>query len=105
MANMIIKQTISLALLGAIPDKDQDGKELTAKAYLAKVEENFKSSSKTYASTLIMKMLTSQYNRQSGIREHIMNMCDMANKLKALDMTISDGFFGAFHYDFTASTV
>jgi hypothetical protein len=51
MANMIIKQTISSAFLGAIPDKNQDGKELTAKAYLAKVEENFKSSSKTYAST------------------------------------------------------
>jgi hypothetical protein len=57
MANMIIKQTILAAIRGAILDKDQDDKELTAKAYLAKVEENFKSSSKTYASTLIMKML------------------------------------------------
>jgi hypothetical protein len=96
MANMIIKQTISAAIRGAILDKDQDDKELTAKAYLAKVQENFKSSSKTYASTLIMKMLTSQYNGQSGIREHIMCMCDMANKLKTLDMAISDGFLEHF---------
>ena len=59
MANMIIKQSISVA----IPDKHQDGNELSAKAFLARVEENFKCSQKTYASTLIMKMLTSQYNR------------------------------------------
>ena len=59
MASIIIKQTISPAICGAIPDKDQVGNELSAKAYLAKVEKNFKSSSKTYASTLIMKMLTS----------------------------------------------
>jgi hypothetical protein len=43
-----------------------------------------------------MKMLTSQYNGQSGTREHIMNMCDMANKLKTLDMAISDGFLVHF---------
>jgi hypothetical protein len=46
---MIIKQTITLAIYGAIPDKDQASNDLTAKAYLAKVEENFKSCSKTYA--------------------------------------------------------
>jgi hypothetical protein len=96
MANMIIKNTINPAICGAIPDKDQDGNNLSAKAYLAKVEENFKSSSKTYASTLIMKMLTSQYDGQSGIREHIMSMCDMANKLKTLDMAISYGFLVHF---------
>ena len=87
---------ITPAICGAIPDKDQDGNVLTAKEYLAKVEENFKSSSKTYASTLIMKMLTSQYDGQSGIREHIMSICDMANKLKTLDMAISDSFLVHF---------
>ncbi|XP_039778349.1 uncharacterized protein LOC120645645 [Panicum virgatum] len=96
MANMIIKNTITLAIYGAIPDKNQDDNDLSGKAYLAKMEENFKSSSKTYASTLIMKMLTSQYDGQSGIREHIMSMCDMANKLKTLDMAISDGFLVHF---------
>ena len=74
LATMTIKQTITPAICGAIPDKDQAGNDLTAKEYLAKVEENFKSSSKTYASTLIMKMMTSQYDGQSGIREHIMSM-------------------------------
>ncbi|XP_039834323.1 uncharacterized protein LOC120695068 [Panicum virgatum] len=100
LATMIIKQTITPAICGAILDKDQAVNDLTAKEYLAKVEENFKISSKTYASTLIMKMLTSQYDGQSGIREHIMSMCDVANKLKTLDMAISDGFL--VHYIMTS---
>jgi hypothetical protein len=62
MANMIIKQSISVAIRGAIPDKHEDGRELTAKEFFDKVEENFKSCSKTYASTLIMKMLTFECN-------------------------------------------
>jgi hypothetical protein len=76
---------------------------LTAKQFFDKVEENFKSSSKTNASTLIMKMLTSEYNRQSGIREHIFSMCDMANKLKVLDMVISYGFL--VHFIMTSITL
>jgi hypothetical protein len=46
------------AIRGAIPSKHEDGRELTTKEFFDKVEKNFKSSSKTYASTLIMKMLT-----------------------------------------------
>ena len=41
-------------------------------------------------------MLTSQYDGQSGISEHIMSMCDIANKLKTLDMAISDDFLVHF---------
>ena len=63
---------------------------------MASIEENFKSSSKTYASTLIMKMCTSLYDGQGGIKEHIMSMCDMPVKLKALDMSISKGFLVHF---------
>jgi hypothetical protein len=51
---------------------------------MAFVEENFKSSSKTYANNLIMKMCTSLYDGQGGIREHIMSMRNMAATLKAL---------------------
>lgn len=95
MALMIIKNSISPGIRGAIADK-KDDVDLTAKEYLDSIEENFKGSSKTYASTLIMKMLTSRYDGSSGIREHIMSMCDMAAKLKALEMSISDGFLVHF---------
>jgi hypothetical protein len=44
MADMIIKQSISIAIRGAIPDKHEDGCELAAKEFFDKVEKNFKSS-------------------------------------------------------------
>jgi hypothetical protein len=45
---MITRQSISSAILGAIPAKDHEGKEMSAKAFLEKMEENFNSSSKIY---------------------------------------------------------
>ena len=96
MALMVMSQTISAGIKGAIPTKDAQGADLSAKAFLAKIEENFKSSSKTYASTLIMKLVASQYDGKTGIRQHILNMCDMANKLKEMQMEISDGFLVHF---------
>ena len=53
---------IDLDIMGAIPNKKEDGEELTAKEFVASVEEIFKSTSTTYASTLIMKMCTSCYD-------------------------------------------
>nr|GEX94923.1 putative zinc finger, CCHC-type [Tanacetum cinerariifolium] len=67
-----------------------------AKEYLSSVEEQFKGTSKAHASTLILKMLTIKYDRVSGVREHIMMMGDMANKLKGMDMKISEGFLVHF---------
>ncbi|GJX81606.1 RNA-directed DNA polymerase, eukaryota [Tanacetum coccineum] len=75
---------ISVAIRGAIRDSEN------AKEYLSSVEEQFKGTSKAHASTLILKMLTTKYDGVSGVREHIMMMSDMANKLKGMDMEISD---------------
>nr|GEV52932.1 putative zinc finger, CCHC-type [Tanacetum cinerariifolium] len=55
-----------------------------------------KGTSKTHASTLILKMLTTKYDGVSGVREHIMMMGDMANKLKGMDMKITEGFLVHF---------
>ncbi|GJW43782.1 UBN2_2 domain-containing protein [Tanacetum coccineum] len=85
MSLMIIKNSISVAIRGAIPDSEN------AKEYLSSVEEQFKGTSKAHASTLILKMLTTKYDGVSGVREHIMMMSDMANKLKGMDMEISEG--------------
>ncbi|KAF5788317.1 putative RNA-directed DNA polymerase [Helianthus annuus] len=90
MSLMVIKNSISSAIRGAIPDSEN------AKEYLNSVEEQFKGSSKAHASSLILKMLTTKYEGTSGVREHIMMMSDMAHKLKGLDMEISDGFLVHF---------
>jgi hypothetical protein len=56
MSLMIIKNSISVAIRGAIPDSEN------AKEYLSSVEEQFKGTSKAHASTLILKMLTTKYD-------------------------------------------
>ncbi|XP_021770628.1 uncharacterized protein LOC110734787 [Chenopodium quinoa] len=90
MALMLIKNSISIIIRGAILDSSN------ANSYLASVEEQFKATCKAHASTLILKMVTTKYDGNSGIREHIMMMNDMARKLKGLDMEISEGFLVHF---------
>ncbi|KAJ0930339.1 hypothetical protein HanPSC8_Chr04g0148181 [Helianthus annuus] len=90
MSLMFMKQSISNAIRGAIPDSED------AKTYLEHVEAQFKGTSKAHASTLILKLVTTKYDGRSGIREHIMMMNDKANKLKGLEMEISDGFLVHF---------
>ncbi|KAK1415826.1 hypothetical protein QVD17_31614 [Tagetes erecta] len=90
MSLMVIKNSISPIIRGAIPDSKN------AKTYLESVEAQFKGTSKAHASTLILKMLTTKYDGVSGVREHIMMMNDMSHKLKGLDMEISDGFLVHF---------
>jgi gag-polypeptide of LTR copia-type len=93
---MIMKNTITPAIRWDISEKDAESNLFTAKEYLFSVEEQFKSTSKANASTLIMKMLTSKYNGTSSIREYIMIMNDMVAKLKSMDMIISEGFLVHF---------
>nr|GEV26686.1 putative Gag-Pol polyprotein [Tanacetum cinerariifolium] len=85
MSLMIVKNSIFVAIRGAISDSEN------AKEYLSSVEEQFKGTSKAHASTLIRKMLTTKYDKVSGVREHIMMMSDMANKRKGMDMEIREG--------------
>ncbi|GKA64215.1 putative zinc finger, CCHC-type containing protein [Tanacetum coccineum] len=84
MSLMIIKNFISVAIRGANPDSEN------ANEYLSFIEEQFKGTLKAHASTLILKMLTTKCNEVSGVREHIMMMSGMANKLKGMDMESSE---------------
>ncbi|XP_071740502.1 uncharacterized protein [Rutidosis leptorrhynchoides] len=90
MSLMIMKNSISPAIRRAIPDSEN------AKEFLEFVKKQFKGSSKSHASTLILKMLTTKYDGVSGVREHIMMTNDMASKLKGMDMEISEGFLVHF---------
>ncbi|KAK2972148.1 hypothetical protein RJ640_018216 [Escallonia rubra] len=83
-SQMIMKGSITTIIRGAIPDSDN------AKLYLAHIEEQFQGSSKAHATTLITKMVTLKYSGSNGVREHILQMNDMASQLKGLDMEISE---------------
>ena len=87
---MIIKSSIIDAIRGAVPDTQ------TAREYLAKVEEQFKGSSKVYATTLIKRLVNERYDFTGNLREHIMKKCHMASKLKSMEMEISEGFLVHF---------
>jgi hypothetical protein len=76
---MVIKSSIKEAIRGGIPDCE------TAKEYLKKVESLFTGSSKTYAGTIIKRLVTEKYSFDSGVREHILKMSNMASKLKTID--------------------
>jgi hypothetical protein len=56
------------------------------------VESQFTGSSKTYASTIIKKLVTEKYSFDSGVREHILKMSNMASKLKTMDMRLKYEF-------------
>ncbi|RVW56834.1 hypothetical protein CK203_078512 [Vitis vinifera] len=73
MSLMIMKGSITPAIGGAIPDSDN------AMSYIKSVEEQFLGTSKSLASTLMIKMITMKYDGHSGVREHILKMSDMAS--------------------------
>jgi hypothetical protein len=83
---LVIKSFIKETIRGRILDCE------TANEYLKKVESQFTSSSKTYASTVIKRLMTKKYSFDSGVREHILKMSNMTSKLKTMDMGLKDGF-------------
>ncbi|RVW78975.1 hypothetical protein CK203_040164 [Vitis vinifera] len=90
MSLMIMKGSITPAIRGAIPDSDN------AMTYIKLVEEQFLGTSKSLASTLMIKMITMKYDGHSGVCEHIMKMSGMVSQLKGMDMAISEGFLVHF---------
>jgi hypothetical protein len=83
---MVIKSSITETIRGAIPKCE------IAKEYLKKVESQFTSSSKTYASTIIKRSVIEKYSFGSRVREHILKMSNMASKLKLMDIGLKDEF-------------
>jgi hypothetical protein len=83
---MIIKSSIKEAIRGGISDYE------TAKEYLKKVKSQFTGSLKTYANTIIKRLVTKKYSLGSGVREHILNMSNMSSKLKTVNMRLKDEF-------------
>jgi hypothetical protein len=63
---MVIKSSITVAISGAIPNCE------TTKEYLKKVESQFTGSSKTYASTIIKRLVIEKYYFGNGVRNHIL---------------------------------
>ncbi|XP_059438548.1 uncharacterized protein LOC132171279 [Corylus avellana] len=87
---MLIKSHISKSIRGSIPPCDK------VKDYLKAIEEQFVSSDKALASTLMNKLSIMKHDKSRSMREHIMEMRDIAAQLKSLEIEISESFLVHF---------
>ncbi|CAL8176140.1 unnamed protein product [Prunus armeniaca] len=79
---LIMLRPMTPFLRGSIPRSEN------AKEFLAAIGLKFKESEKGEKSTLLNKLTEMKYDGRGCVRAHIMNMADVAHKLKELNMTI-----------------
>ncbi|KAF7130380.1 hypothetical protein RHSIM_Rhsim10G0199300 [Rhododendron simsii] len=87
---MLIKTHISSSIRNSIPSCDK------VKDYMKAIEEQFVSSDKALANTLMNRLSGMKHNSSRSVREHIMGMRDIVARLKSLEIEISDSFLVHF---------
>ncbi|CAA0839096.1 Unknown protein, partial [Striga hermonthica] len=82
---MIIKKSIPEIFRGTISD------DITlAKEFLVEIEKRFTKSDKAEMSTLLKTLITMRYLGKGNIREYILKMSNIASKLRALKLDLSE---------------
>jgi hypothetical protein len=84
MCLMIMRRSIPETFRGLIFENE------TAKGFLAAVQTYFSSNEKAKASSLLAKLVSMKYKGKGNIREYIMEMSNLASKLKSLKLELSD---------------
>ena len=87
---MFIKTSISASICGSVE------KHTNVQALLKAIDEQFITSDKALANTLIMKFSSLRLTNVKGVREHNMEMRDIIAQLKTLEVDMSDTFL--VHY-------
>ncbi|XP_050916770.1 uncharacterized protein LOC127131931 [Lathyrus oleraceus] len=87
---MFIKTKVTSGIRGSV-DHPENVCDL-----LKAIDDQFVTSEKALASTLIMKFSSYRLTSVKGVREHIMKMCDISAQLKKLEVDMSDSFL--VHY-------
>ncbi|RVW51338.1 hypothetical protein CK203_075501 [Vitis vinifera] len=87
---MFIKSSIGKSIRGSISECAK------VKEYLKAIEQQFETSDKALASTLMTKMCSMKFNGTKGVREHIMEMRDIVAQLKSLEIEMSESFLVHF---------
>ncbi|KAM1263710.1 hypothetical protein ACFX2G_029301 [Malus domestica] len=83
---MIIKRSMTDVVRGGFLDATN------AKEFLASIEEKYKESPKSETGNLMNSLTTMRYDGIESVREYILKMMDVAGKLKALKVPISETF-------------
>ena len=87
---MFIKTKISGGIRGSLEQINK------VKPLLKAIDEQFETSDKAFASTLIMQFSSTKLTGTREVRDHIIRMRDIAAKLQTLEVTMSDTFL--VHY-------
>jgi hypothetical protein len=87
---MLVKAHISKSIRGFIPNC------ITVKAYKQTIDAQFVSFDKALASTLMKRPSNMTLDKSRSVREHIMEMIDIAAKLKSFEVEMSESFL--VHY-------
>ncbi|XP_019241621.1 PREDICTED: uncharacterized protein LOC109221611 [Nicotiana attenuata] len=85
---------LDLALRGSIRGSISNSDKF--KAYMKVIGEQFVSSNKALASTLMKRLSSMTFDRSRTMREHIMEMRDIATKHKSLEVDMFKPFFMDF---------
>ena len=85
MSLMIIKRDILETFKGTV-----SGEVSTAKEFLDDIEKCFVKNDKDETNTLLGNLVSIKYKDQENIREYIIQMPNIASKLKALKLELSD---------------
>ena len=81
---MLMKRSIPEAFRGSINES------VNAMKFLLDIEQVFAKNEKAETSTLLRKHVGMKYTNKENIREYIMEMSNIAGKLKALKLQLSD---------------
>ena len=84
---MMVKHNIPEAFRGGMFD---DSDEVSVKDFLDKLEKRFAKNEKAETSKLLADLVQMRYKAKENIREYIMEMSNIASKLKALKLDMSD---------------
>ena len=87
---MFIKSSIGKSIHGSISECAK------VKEYLKAIEQQFETSDKALANTLMTKMCSMKFSGTKGLCEHIMEMRDIAIQLKSLEIEMSESFLVHF---------
>ena len=80
---MFIKTKILASIRGSVDQHER------VRDFLKAIDDQFVTSDKALASTLIMKFSSLRLTSVKGVREHIMQMRDTVAQLKKLEVEIS----------------
>jgi len=87
---MFIKMTVANNIKSTIPQTE------SAKEYMQFVEERFRSADKSLAGTLMAELTTMKFDGSRTMQEHIIEMTNIAARLKSLGLTVEDSFLVQF---------